>query len=542
MLRGAWTEAEAAFGAVLAADECPEAFEGIATAYRYLAREAGAFESAERAYRLYRDRGDRAAAARVAMSLAVDAVEWRGQWAVMDGWMETARRLLESLPPTAELGWWEHYQGYLALISANDTARAIAHSRTAEAIAHEVQAADLAMLTRALQGLALVSAGEIPEGMRMLDASAAAAVAGDIVDPDARGSACCYLIDACSRIRDFDRAGQWGPRMRDLAAAIGIPVFFDVCRPNYASVLIWRGEWEEAERELLSSVANLEVARRPMAVESFVRLAELRVRQGRLDEGRVLFERAAGDNLVQLGLAMLATSEGEAAVAIGHCERYLRRMPMHARAERAAGLELLVPALILAGDVSAARDAQEELGRLSAQLGTAAFRGAADYCCALVCEAEGDTARARRHFEDAADTFARSGGRYPAARARAALARVHAAEGRHDAVSEAIAAGRELRAVGAAAEAEEVAILLAKLVHQQGAAKHPVDGLSTRESEVLGLLARGMSNQQIADVLVLSVRTVERHISNIYLKFGLSGPSARVVAAAQASPPTRGRG
>jgi DNA-binding CsgD family transcriptional regulator len=47
--------------------------------------------------------------------------------------------------------------------------------------------------------------------------------------------------------------------------------------------------------------------------------------------------------------------------------------------------------------------------------------------------------------------------------------------------------------------------------------------LSSREIQVLQLIARGSSNQQIADDLVLSVRTVERHITNVYAKIGARG-------------------
>jgi RNA polymerase sigma factor (sigma-70 family) len=59
--------------------------------------------------------------------------------------------------------------------------------------------------------------------------------------------------------------------------------------------------------------------------------------------------------------------------------------------------------------------------------------------------------------------------------------------------------------------------------------------LSEREREVLGLVAAGMSNQQIAEQLILSTRTVERHLSNVYAKLRLSGKSARAAAAARFS-------
>ena len=49
-----------------------------------------------------------------------------------------------------------------------------------------------------------------------------------------------------------------------------------------------------------------------------------------------------------------------------------------------------------------------------------------------------------------------------------------------------------------------------------------VDSLSPREAEVLGLVADGLKNQQIADALFISLATVKRHIANIYAKMGVS--------------------
>ena len=57
--------------------------------------------------------------------------------------------------------------------------------------------------------------------------------------------------------------------------------------------------------------------------------------------------------------------------------------------------------------------------------------------------------------------------------------------------------------------------------------------LSPRELDILGLAAEGRDNDAIAAELVLSVRTVERHLQNAYAKLGLQGRTARTAAVAR---------
>ena len=52
------------------------------------------------------------------------------------------------------------------------------------------------------------------------------------------------------------------------------------------------------------------------------------------------------------------------------------------------------------------------------------------------------------------------------------------------------------------------------------------DGLTAREVEVLRLLAQGLSDAQIAEQLVISPRTVNRHTTSLYSKLGVSSRAA----------------
>src|SRR5205085_7178271 len=88
---------------------------------------------------------------------------------------------------------------------------AASRRRSAEGarIARAVGSIDLEMLALAQEGLAMVSEGGVAEGMRRLDEAAAAATGGELSDLDAISTVCCYLIDACKRVGDFERALQW---------------------------------------------------------------------------------------------------------------------------------------------------------------------------------------------------------------------------------------------------------------------------------------------------------------------------------------------
>src|ERR1041384_7903219 len=349
--RGAWNEARAAFDAVLRERESPEALEGLGLAAWWLDDADAVFDSRERAYRLYSERGDRAAAGRMAVWLAWDTWAFRGEHAVSNGWLQRARSLLAGLPECPEQAWLEVREGSLCLMEDGDPDRA--HSLAAEGIriARASHSIDLEMLGLSVQGLPLVPSGGVSEGMRRLDEVNAAVVAGELKDLMAIGLSCCYMLAACERVRDYDRALQWCARLKVFCEKWGLRPLFAVCRTQYASICMWRGTWVEAEQELISAGDELAASRPAMTPDATVRLAELRRRQGRLTEAASLFEQAGSHGLALLGRADLAFDRGDMRAAAEHVDRYLRRVPTQNRTDRATGLELLVRAQAAAGEL-----------------------------------------------------------------------------------------------------------------------------------------------------------------------------------------------
>jgi choline dehydrogenase-like flavoprotein len=133
------------------------------------------FDAREGAYRMYRERGDRVAAARVAMALAWDYKAFRGDRAVANGWLRRARTLLEGLDPTPEHGWFALREGAMAL--GTDTVAAKRLGAQAANLGRSLDSIDLEMVGLSLQGLAMVSEGEVTEGMSRLDEVTAAVLA-----------------------------------------------------------------------------------------------------------------------------------------------------------------------------------------------------------------------------------------------------------------------------------------------------------------------------------------------------------------------------
>jgi DNA-binding NarL/FixJ family response regulator len=540
--RGAWQAAREAFETALAVHgETPEALEGLGWALHWLDQTGDSLNVRERAFLLFREKGDTVEAARVALGLAVDSVDLRGE-APAAGWLERARRLLDGVPACAEHGWLALWDGHFALHFRRDTETAAARAREARERAATAGLFDLEMLASALEGLVLVADGDVAEGMRRLDEAASAALAGEMRQLDAVGATCCLLVHACERARDYDRAAQWAERIERFAGEWGIAPALTVCRTQHAAMCIGRGEWVKAEEELLGAVERLAVSRPLLVVEGLEHLGELRRRQGRWEEAEELFARAEGRSLPLLGRGAIALDRGDAGTAADLLERFLRRTPPDNWSGRAAALELLVRAELQLGRRAEAGGALERLRALRERVDSAALRAAADVAGGLVAAADGEWAEAVCRLEDAVDAYEAMRAPFEASRARLDLARCLLATSRHGiAAADARAALDGLERLGAAREAFRARRLVEEITSSSSGATRVAPAavparaadLTSREIEVLRLVAQGLGDKEIAERLCLSGHTVHRHVSNIRTKLSLPSRAAAVAWAAQ---------
>jgi ATP/maltotriose-dependent transcriptional regulator MalT len=527
LAEGEWTRARARFESALTRTDSAEAHEGLSWAAWWLSDPETLFRERERAYALYSGDEDRRGAARMAMWLASDSLEFRGEAAVASGWRRRAARLLQGLVPSAEHGWLAAHEGAVALEVEGAPAAGRRHGARAVGIGRRVGAIDIEVVGRAIEGLALVMEGRVAQGMPLLDEAAAVAAAGELRERLSVGWTFCYVVLACECVGDFDRAGEWCRRIEALARRLRFRYWRGVCHVHYATVLAWHGAWDQAETELVRAARDLAVSRPVQAPEAIVRLAELRRCQGRLDEAERLFGEAPMSPLATIGLARLALARGAPRAAASGLERLLRRLPPEARLRRAEALEVLIDAHTAVGQPGRARAALRALRSIARAAGTGPLRAAACRAEGVVAAADGAHERASRCFEQAVALFARSGAPFAGACARIELASsLRASDQPETAVREARAALATLERLGAAREVRRARALM-----ERATGTAPASPLTAREREVLALVAKGLGDKQVAAALGLSPHTVHRHVANVLVRLGVSSRAAAVAQA-----------
>lgn len=466
-------------------------------------------QALQRAHAAQLGDGDVAGAVRSAFWLTMVLLE-NGEGAVAGGWVARARRLVDTLEEdVVEQGYVRIPVFFQHLFAGElDAARTVAVE--VEDYGRRFGDRDLLALSRCFLGRLLLYVGEVDEGFTLLDEAMAAVSAGE-VSPIFSGQIYCALIEACQELSDFGRAEQWTTMLnRWCDTQDGLVAFTGQCAVHRGQIMRVHGAFAEALEELDSAQQRyLEAGSPPAAGLAWAERGEVLRIRGELADAEEAFERAVGfGHDPQPALALLRLTQGRTQAAVAAMQRLLAepRDPVH----RSQLLPAATEVLLADADLDGAAAAAEELSALADRFRCVALRAKARHALGHAGLARGAVAEAVVELQGAARLWSELGAPYETARSRALLGRALREVGDTESGDAELATARATFArLGAVPDERAVAGLLSP-----GAPS----GLSAREVEVLRLLASGMSNAEIAAALVLSEKTVARHLSNIFTK------------------------
>ena len=519
--RRAWATAYAQLSAADRAQPLPlEDLEHLAIAACLSGHEPESEKIWTRAYQELAACGEVERAVRSAFWLAMMLFE-KGQGAPGGGWIARARRLLDEHQRDCVERGYLLLPGAVGSAMSGDFETACRLFTEAASIGGRFDDADLQALARHGCGRALTRLGKIQDGASLFD-EAMTAVASDEVSPIAAGVVYCGVIEGCYEIFDLRRArewtsalGRWCDEQPELIAHRG------VCLARRSELLQLGGTWNEALAEATRACERLSTAYSPTGVGlAFYQLGELHRLRGDFakaeDAYRLANERG---KIPEPGHALLRLAEGQLDAAVTGIQR--ARAEARDRKMRARILIGSVEILLAAGDAAGAREASDELAGIVSDLKAPLLTAYSGQATGAVLLAESNPRAALTALRDAVSLWRELEIPYEAARTSVLVALCYRARGDRDGASlEFDAARRVFERLGAKPD-------LAKLAALSGASEQAaVGGLTTRETEVLGLLATGRTNKAIADHLHISEKTVARHLSNIFIKLGVSTRSA----------------
>ena len=359
--RADWDEARTIFEKATADGGSAEAWEGLGQAAWWQGDEETTFTARERAFRLYRAAGDVRRAAWAAMWIASDYFDFRGDDAVAAAWLRRGRELLEGQEPSRELGFIALLECDLLFQAKRDPEAARDGAVEALELARRMGDADVEVVALAMLGSTMIASGAVEEGLERLAECVSLAVAEEFDEAASPGWAYCHTVAACAEVGDFGRAEQWCDVLHSWCSTWRARQFFGICRTAYGEVLAARGDWQAAEEELRSAMDDLEETRPALAGPAAVRLGHLRLRQGKDDEARALFEGALPLPQALIAIGELDLAGGDATAATEAAERVLRNLPGGGVLNRFPALELLARAHAAGGDHERARELADEV-------------------------------------------------------------------------------------------------------------------------------------------------------------------------------------
>ena len=524
--RQEWNDA---FEALSAADRSmqleAEDLHRLAWSAGLTARDDEMLTAQERLYHAHLQASADLAAGRAAFWLGFRLLA-RGEPARANGWLNRAQRLIDEQGDCVE-------QGYLLLPAAQRhlSAGALPEARDcaarARSIGERFAERDLVAFALNLQGRVLLADSQVEQGLALLDEAMVAATSGEL-SPVVTGIVYCSGIASCHRVFALDRVREWTTALTNWCDAHPqLGMFTGHCLVHRAEVFEMSGAWPEAvveaKRAIERCVRHIE---REAAGRAHYQAAEIHRLRGEFDLAAAAYQEASRSGFEpQPGLALLRLAEGDTSAAANASRRMIAAT--RDRFQRTRYLPAHVDIMLAVGDLDEARAASKELQDTATTLNTEVLAAIAARACASIHLAEGKAHAVIDPARRAFGIWQRLGAPYLAARLRVLLAQACAALGDIEGAQLELTSAREaFQRLGAQPDIASVKALTDALGLDVGGRDQVVHGLTDRELQVLRLVASGKTNKAIARELDLSEKTVDRHLSNIFVKTNVASRAA----------------
>lgn len=528
--RGSWSDAYAGLSAAAIEGSLElEDLEHLALAAELVGRHDEGSDILARAHQEALRAGDLARAAHDAFWLGFGLIA-RGEFARGGGWIARAAGLIEEHDLDCVTRGYLELPGAIRSGDEGDAATALAGFERASEVAARFGDRDLATLGRLGRGTSLVALGERERGVALLDEAMVAVTAGE-VGPIVAGIVYCATIECCQQLFDLRRAQEWTAALtRWCESQPDLVPFRGRCMLYRAELLQFHGAWGEAVEETRRAFIRLsEPPPEPAVGAAHYQEAELHRLRGEFEEADASYRQGAEwGRPPEPGFALLRLAQGDRDGALAIIRRALDEV--RDPATRTRLLDPAVEIYLANDDVGAARAAADELASTAQASRAPLVRALAARGLGAVLLADGDARAAMASLRQAWTSWQGLEAPFQAAQVRVLIGRACRMLGDEaTAQVEFEAARRAFEALGAAPDAARVAAESPAPVAVPagpGQERGNVAGLTSREIEVLRLVAAGKSNRAVAESLVISEKTVARHVSNIFLKLDVSSRSA----------------
>jgi ATP/maltotriose-dependent transcriptional regulator MalT len=380
---------------------------------------------------------------------------------------------------------------------------------------------DLFALAVHEQGFALIQQGRVEEGLALLD-EAMVAVTAEELSPIVTGIVYCSVIMGCQEVYALRRAQEWTAALTQWCEEQPEMVAFTGrCLVHRAEIMELHGAWRDALEEARRARQRCEQGKnRSAAAQAFYRQGEVHRLQGKFSEAEEAYRDASRYGWEpQPGLALLRMAQGNEDAASAAIRRALSETTEPLK--RARLLPAYVEIMLAVGGVENARTACRELEEISTRYESGMLGAMSAHAEGAVDLTEGNARAALFPLRRAWQMWQDLEVPYEVARVRVLLGLACRALGDDDTAALELEAARGVfEQLGAAPDLAQVDSLT------RGVPSVDAHGMTPRELQVLRLVAAGETNKAIAAELVLSERTVDRHVSNIFTKVGVSSRAA----------------